>query len=99
MATTTDRHSPRQAEAEYTLPGTYARLSEISSPPPEENPDELGWYGHDTLEEVGERERERERGGRVRGGSEDAEQEGEGGCLCKVVVGWVKKAIQRRRGG
>lgn len=95
MATTTDHHSPRQAETEYTLPNTYARLSEISSPAPEENPDEESWYGHDTLEGVGERER----GGGVRGGGEGPQEEEEGGCLCKVVAGWVKKAIQRRRGG
>ncbi|KFZ16305.1 hypothetical protein V502_05188 [Pseudogymnoascus sp. VKM F-4520 (FW-2644)] len=97
MATTTDHHSPQQAEAQYTLPNTYARLSEISSPAPEENPGEGGWYDHDTLEEVSERER----GERVRGGGEDAEQEEEEevGCLCKVVKGWVKRAIRRRRGG
>lgn len=34
----------------------------------------------------------------MRGGGEGEQEEEEGGCLCKVVMGWVKKAIQRGRG-
>lgn len=89
-----ERQEPRGAS--YTLPDSYARLSEISSPGPEENPHEAALYRHRTLEEVREMGRV-ERVPDVSQGGED-EQEEEVGCLCKVVVGWVKRAIHRKRG-
>jgi hypothetical protein len=89
-----ERQSPRHADdALYTLPDTYACLSELSSPGPDENPLEGGRYGHSTLE--GARWRERDQ--RAREGAEQ-DQDQEVGCLCKVVAGWLKRAMRRKRG-
>jgi hypothetical protein len=93
MATTSQ--SPRE-DAHYTLPDTYAHLSEINSPVPEENPYEAGRYGHSTLEEA--RGVERVPDVSEGGEQEEQEQEQEPGCLCMVVKSWVKRTIRRKRG-